>query len=826
MPYPYWQALTRTIFSIIRNIMLKKQLLAGLLALILAACNLTPAPASQNPTVPNQPTTPVSTEIQPNSSPTETPSPTPTPEVRIRNADQEFFNGDYVQAQSEYQIALSGSSDAAIQIAALWGLGRVEYQVGNNAKALEDLWNLANTHPESIYAVRAYYLIGEIYMRLERYAEAGRAFTVYLALRPNVIDYYAQELRGDAYYAAKNYGDAIAAYKAALAAPHIGDTTGIEIKIAQAYAGSGDNTTALTMYDSINSATTNDYVHAQMDLLMGQVYLASGNTEEAYARFLHAVDNYPLSYDSYSALVTLVNAGQVVDDLNRALVDYYAGQYGYALDAFQRYITSNLDTDGTARYYHALTLLKLGSYQDAVDELTSFISNYPGNQNWRSAWGEKSDTQWSELNQYDEAAQTLLDYAKADPDILFAPQSLLQVGRIYERAGRLEDAAQVWESMADEYPGSDLVSEALFQAGIVHVRNGENDKAIIAFQRDMILSTTVEDQARASFWIGKTQQIIGDATSAKSALEQAASLDPTSYYSIRAHEILLNKPVFDPAPALDLNVDLASERTEAEAWLRVTFNLPSDTNLGNPAPLLSDTRVTRGDELWSMGFQDEARAEFEDLRTTLENDAVNSYRLANYVLDLGLYRPAIFALRQVLTLAGEITQSQTLAAPKYFNHVRYGLYYPDIILPAAEENGFDSLFLYAVVRQESLFEGFVHSTAGARGLLQIVPATGQEISGNLGWPPNFTPEDLYRPIVSIILGTNYLMNNRVRLNGDLYATLAAYNAGATSEEIWRSLSGPDPDLFLEVIRFSETSNYIRSIVENYYMYRLLYSVSP
>jgi soluble lytic murein transglycosylase len=180
----------------------------------------------------------------------------------------------------------------------------------------------------------------------------------------------------------------------------------------------------------------------------------------------------------------------------------------------------------------------------------------------------------------------------------------------------------------------------------------------------------------------------------------------------------------------------------------------------------------------------------------------------------------------VLTLAGEITQSQTLAAPRYFNHVRYGLYYSDIILPAAKQSGFNPLFLYAVVRQESLFEGFVHSTAGARGLMQIIPTTGQEIASNLGWPSGFTPDDLYRPMVSIVLGTNYLMINRNRLNGDLYATLAAYNAGATSEEIWRSLSGGDPDLFLEIIRFPETTNYIRSIIENYSMYKLLYGVSP
>ena len=66
-----------------------------------------------------------------------------------------------------------------------------------------------------------------------------------------------------------------------------------------------------------------------------QVYLALGQTDQAYKLFHVSVDNYPLDR-AYSALVGLVNAGIAVDDLNVGLVDYYVAQYGYALNAFQR----------------------------------------------------------------------------------------------------------------------------------------------------------------------------------------------------------------------------------------------------------------------------------------------------------------------------------------------------------------------------------------------------------------------------------------------------------------------------------------------------------
>jgi len=172
------------------------------------------------------------------------------------------------------------------------------------------------------------------------------------------------------------------------------------------------------------------------------------------------------------------------------------------------------------------------------------------------------------------------------------------------------------------------------------------------------------------------------------------------------------------------------------------------------------------------------------------------------------------------------TQAQTMAAPAYFNHVRYGLYYQDLVVPTAQQTGFDPLFLFSVMRQESLFEGFVRSSAGARGLMQITPDTGQLISDNLGWPPNYTSDDLYRPLISVGLGATYLEQQRIRFNGDLFTALSAYNAGPGAAPIWSGLSGPDPDLFLEVIRFSETGNYIRGIYEIYSMYRTMYGVVP
>ena len=64
------------------------------------------------------------------------------------------------------------------------------------------------------------------------------------------------------------------------------------------------------------------------------------------------------------------------------------------------------------------------------------------------------------------------------------------------------------------------------------------------------------------------------------------------------------------------------------------------------------------------------------------------------------------------------------------------------------------------------------------------------------------------------------------MSGDLYGALAAYNAGPGNAATWKDLVPPDPDLYLEVIRFNETRNYIRGIYEIFSIYKNIYDRTP
>ncbi len=802
------------------------------LSLALAACELpaalpaaTPTPVEETPTATLTPT------------PAATPLPTPVssflPAVRIESADRALFNGDWESALREYQKALESGNRADIKAAALLGTGRAWLHMGEYKAAVEALTTLIGDHPDWPQVAAAYFALAQAYEGLFRYSEAAEAYSQYLAARPGVIDSYVNELRGNALTAAGDHLAAIDAYQAALASPRQGETSSLELKIAQAYAYLGDHNTAILAYQDVYSRTTNDYTRAAVDYLLGQSYTILGERDKAFAAYLDAVENYPLSYDSYQALIVLVEAGYPVSEFDRGLVDYFAGQYSLAIAAFDRYLENSVENAGTAYYYKGLAYRALNNPAAAIASWEVLIQSYLSNEYWDDAWEQKAYTQWAYLDQYTEAKETLLEFVDDYSWHARAPEFLFNAARIAERAGNFEGAASLWARIPPEYPASELVPRAIFLAGIASYRAENYAAARQMFEWLLTASADPEVKSAAYFWQGKTLRALGDENGAQAAWQQAANQDPTGYYSERARDLLVGRPPFDPPLMFDLGFDLAAERAEAEAWVRVNFSVPETVDLSTPGTLADDPRLVRGTELWNLGLFDLARLEFESLRADLLQSPVDNFRLANYLLELGVYRPAIFAARQVLNLKG-MDDAQTLTAPAFFNHVRFGVYYRDLILPLAEAYDFHPLFLFSVVRQESLFEGFVRSSAGARGLMQIMPATGESIVANNGWPPGYSAEDLYRPKVNLTLGTDYLASLRDYFSRDphdqpgmsLYAALAAYNAGPGNAAIWEELAGGDPDLFLEVIRFRETREYIQGIYEVFSIYRRLYDRTP
>ena len=147
--------------------------------------------------------------------------------------------------------------------------------------------------------------------------------------------------------------------------------------------------------------------------------------------------------------------------------------------------------------------------------------------------------------------------------------------------------------------------------------------------------------------------------------------------------------------------------------------------------------------------------------------------------------------------------------------------YSDLLSAEAASRKLDPLLLAALIRQESLFEPVAESWVGARGLGQVMPATGQGIAQALGIE-DFDIEDLYRPATSLRFAAYYLASQLAAFDDEILVALAAYNGGPGNTLYWLEAGGEDLDLFIEVIGAVESRLYLQNVYRQYLTYERLY----
>lgn len=141
---------------------------------------------------------------------------------------------------------------------------------------------------------------------------------------------------------------------------------------------------------------------------------------------------------------------------------------------------------------------------------------------------------------------------------------------------------------------------------------------------------------------------------------------------------------------------------------------------------------------------------------------------------------------------------------------RFPLAYSDAVEAAAEDSGLSATEIWSVIRQESAFNAQAVSYVGARGLMQLMPATAKRVARQLKMKTRHP--DLFSPEVNVRLGANYLAAQRERF-GNLGLAAAAYNAGPRRVAEWLERTPYDrPEAWIEAIPFSETRRYVQRVL--------------
>lgn len=146
--------------------------------------------------------------------------------------------------------------------------------------------------------------------------------------------------------------------------------------------------------------------------------------------------------------------------------------------------------------------------------------------------------------------------------------------------------------------------------------------------------------------------------------------------------------------------------------------------------------------------------------------------------------------------------------------------YRDSFAQQAASRGLDEHWILGLVRQESRFVSHARSSAGATGLMQVMPATARWIARRLGI--NYRPGQLTDVEMNIALGTGYLEYVLDSLDGSLVMAAAAYNAGPGRARRWKADHPLEGAIYIETIPFGETRNYVKNVMANTSFYAALY----
>ena len=158
-------------------------------------------------------------------------------------------------------------------------------------------------------------------------------------------------------------------------------------------------------------------------------------------------------------------------------------------------------------------------------------------------------------------------------------------------------------------------------------------------------------------------------------------------------------------------------------------------------------------------------------------------------------------------------------------YVRYPLRYEEHLMDSAEAFGLDPWHVAAVVKCESGFYPKSVSSAGALGLMQIMPETGKWLAGKFYEESKFYDEILFEPEVNLKYGCWYLSWLMERFNGDIVLATAAFHAGQGQVDAWLRNSEISPDgvtIPVENIPYKETRKYIGNVLRACEKYQELY----
>lgn len=428
----------------------------------------------------------------------------------------------------------------------------------------------------------------------------------------------------------------------------------------------------------------------------------------------------------------------------------------------------------------------------------------------------------------------------ADPR---SDEALLWLGRGLERIGRVEDAAVVYLEYAKRWPGSAKGQEILWGLGMDAEKAGNCVEASNWFQRVRQGAGKRSEWARfreGYCWLRQKQWAKAHEILGRERLQTKGTMREASWFfdavatqalgdSSRADSLFRALAVVAP---WSFHGHLARRRVGLERALIDSLARQPDSVAGKPVPLAwaankppvlkrSDSlqflralmaRATDENPLW--------KAELDATDRIVRGAGPRELGLILWMRTLGMENEAMPRVRQLLS---RMTPEEMARAPKSLLRLFYPMHFLKDMKPYLRgDTIIDAGFVHAVMRQESGFDPWARSGAGAIGLLQLIPPTAKAMASKVGMK-GFNESRLTDPAVNLRLGVAYLRDLERIWGGQPALIFANYNAGPSPTLRWRNAFRTLPvEEATEEITYWETRDYVKKCLANWWTYRLLY----
>ncbi len=571
------------------------------------------------------------------------------------------------------------------------------------------------------------------------------------------------------------------------------------VAYANALVTSGDPAQAAALLEKYRRP-----YRADLEYTYGRALLRSGDTERGRDVLRHIYFSTPLAPEADDAGKLLNTSGGLgaTYALQKTRADQFAQARRYR-EAVQEYreLSQLAAPDDRAGVQVALA----GSLHHSGDDrqarqILEPMSLPPGDLNGERLFYLAEMARAGGDN--DRFLTLLAQLRQAAPTSPWLEQALLTAGNMFLLQNDYDRAIDFYREIVERFPRGHLAPYAHWKVAWLNLRQGRSEQARKGFEEQIAMYPASQQVPAAVYWRARLAEEEQDPPKARTYYQKLSQRFRNYYYAELARQRLqeLKHATPSPDPVLEKipPIQLTSAYRQADP--------PADNLRAQKAQLLQNGGLTE--------------FAIRELRMAADEDGASwaTAEIARLYRDNGQYYRALQVLKRAVP-AYFAMDVDSLPRP-YWEDLFPRPWWDDL-KKYSSNNGLDPFLVASLIRQESEFNPDAISHANAFGLMQVLPSTGRKLARSM--KVRYSNQQLLAPDFNLRLGTRYFRELVDHFNGHVEYALAAYNAGTDRVETWLA-SGKyrDATEFVESIPFTETREYVQSVLRNATVYKRLY----